>query len=193
VGPDGKLVGVYYKVHLVPFGEFVPGRDQIPFIDKFPIMPDDRSSGPGYHTLHTRKDDLGVMICFESTFPQIAGQFVRNGADTLFIITNDSWFKKTAAVAQHHDCSILRAVETRRYVARNATTGITSLIEPTGRVLASAGLGKRAVVRGKVAMMDGLTIYTALGDLFAYLCMVFGLLVVSVSLIRPYKTKGHSR
>lgn len=175
IGPKGKLVGEYYKVHLVPFGEFVPGRSWLPFLENYKVREVDYSPGKEYNILHSDKGNLGVMICFESIFPQIGREFAKNGAEALFVITNDSWFQETAAAAQHHDFSVFRAVENRRYVARNAPTGITSLISPAGAVQNTAGLGERAVVQGKLAMMNQKTIYTRFGDWFAWVCIVVGL------------------
>lgn len=174
VSPDGKIIGEYFKVHLVPFGEFVPGRNWLPFIDRYRVREVDYSPGNEYKVLKSDRGDIGVMICFESIFPQISRKLAGDGAEILFVITNDSWFGRTAAAAQHHDFSILRAVENRRYVVRNATTGISSLIAPDGRIIADAGLGESTVVKGSVATTDKRTIYTKYGDWFAALCVVVG-------------------
>ncbi|MEN6519634.1 MAG: apolipoprotein N-acyltransferase [Armatimonadota bacterium] len=194
IDPKGKIIGDYYKAHLVPFGEFVPGRNWLPLINNYRIRDVDYSPGTGYYILRSKNGNIGVMICFESIFPQIGRTFTKNGADVLFVITNDSWFGNTAAAAQHHDFSVFRAVENRRYVARNAATGITSLISPTGEVIKSAGLGEKSVVRGKLSMIGGKTIYTKYGDWFAWLSMAIGL----IGLIRgdakpdvPYIQMGH--
>jgi len=193
ISPSGRITGAYYKVHLVPFGEFVPGRRWIPFLDRYPILDADRYPGPGYNTLHTQHGDIGVAICFESIFPQIARRLARDGAQMLFIITNDSWFKRTAAAAQHHEFAVFRAVENRRYVARNATTGITSLITPLGRVTGTADLGARQVVSGLVRMIPNRTLYTRYGDWFAGLCAAFGLIGLLFCFILPYTPTGHPR
>ncbi|MEN6370391.1 MAG: apolipoprotein N-acyltransferase [Armatimonadota bacterium] len=196
ISPKGKIIGEYHKTHLVPFGEFVPGRNWLPFINNYRVRDVDYSPGTGYHILHSQKGNIGVMICFESIFPQIGRMFAKNGANVLFVITNDSWFGNTAAAAQHHDFAVFRAVENRRYVARNATTGITSLISPSGEVIKSAGLGKKSVVQGKLAMISGKTIYTKYGDWFVWLSLAVGL----IGLMRgsrkpdlPYTQMGHPR
>ena len=193
ISPSGEIVGQYFKVHLVPFGEFVPGRKWLPFLERYRVRDVDYSRGRGYHTLHSLDGDLGVMICFESIFPQIGRRLARDGADILFVITNDSWFLETAAAAQHHDFSVLRAVENRRYVARNATTGITSIITPWGEVTGSAGLGQRAVVQGRVAMIRSRTFYTKYGDWFAVLCVVVALASLVAAILRQYKPAGRPR
>lgn len=186
VSPEGQVVDHYFKVHLVPFGEFVPGRDWLPLVHNYRIREVDYSPGSGFKTLKSRRGELGVMICFESIFPQISRKLAQDGAEILFVITNDSWFGRTAAAAQHHDFSILRAVESRRFVVRNATTGVSSLIAPSGEVLASAGLGKKAVVRGTIGRSQVMTVYTKYGDWFAVLCLVIGI-------IGLYIPTGHPR
>lgn len=193
ISPQGKIIGRYDKVRLVPFGEFVPGRNWLPILKDYPIMDYDRYPGRGYYTLHSNKGDIGTMICFESTFPYIGRTLAKSGAEVLFVITNDSWFLKTAAVAQHHDFSILRAVENHRYVVRNATTGISSLITPWGTVLESAGLGEKAIVRGGVAMLKGQTVYTRYGDWFVVLCMAISAVGLVASIMRPNKSAEHPR
>lgn len=196
IDPKGRTIGDYYKTHLVPFGEFVPGRNWLPLLNNYKVRDVDYSPGTGYYVLRSKKGNMGVMICFESIFPQIGREFANNGANLLFVITNDSWFGKTAAAAQHHDFSVFRAVENRRYVARNATTGITSLISPTGEVIKSAGLGKKAVVQGKLTMISGRTIYTKYGDWFAWLSIAAGLIGLIRATIKPYTPYiqvGHPR
>lgn len=192
IHPSGELAGEYYKVHLVPFGEFVPGRDWLPLLQNYKIREVDYSPGQGHNTLHSSHGSIGVAICFESIFPGISTKFTQAGAGLLVVITNDSWFGMTAAPAQHHDFSVFRAVENRRYVLRNASTGISSIISPTGRVLSSAELGEKAVVKGEVAMLTGETIYMRFGDWFAVLCSIAGMILLFISL-RPYKTMGHPR
>ncbi|MDO8684166.1 MAG: apolipoprotein N-acyltransferase, partial [Armatimonadota bacterium] len=114
-GPDGKLAGSYYKVHLVPFGEIVVGRRWLPFLDRYKIRDFDYSPGPGYYPIKARFGNVGVMICFESIFSYIPRLMTNRGANVLVVMTNDAWFKRTAAAEQHYVMSILRAVENRRY------------------------------------------------------------------------------
>ncbi|MBI2841955.1 MAG: apolipoprotein N-acyltransferase [Armatimonadetes bacterium] len=180
ISPSGELAGEYFKVHLVPFGEFVPGRNWIPFIERYRVREVDYSPGKSHNTLRSESGDVGVMICFESIFPQIGRKITGDGAGMLFVITNDSWFGRTAAAAQHHDFSILRAVENRRYIARTATTGITSLIAPTGQVMGSISLGRSSVLTGRASFIRTKTFYTKYGDWFAVLCAAVGLISLLV-------------
>lgn len=152
LAPTGNRVSRYDKVQLVPFGEYVPGRESLPLLDRYHVRERDFSSGTGHRVLQAGTIALGPMICFESVFPQIAWDLVGQGADILLIITNDAWFGRTAAAAQHRQIAVLRAVETNRWVVRGASTGISCLIAPDGRIVAEAGLFEQAVVSGDVRL-----------------------------------------
>ncbi|MDO8585681.1 MAG: apolipoprotein N-acyltransferase [Armatimonadota bacterium] len=170
--PHGDLVGKYYKAHLVPFGEVVFGRKWLPFLARYKIRDFDYAPGPGYLPLRADFGNLGVMICFESIFPQISRQLAKRGANVLVVMTNDAWFKRTAAAEQHHAMSVLRAVENRRFLARCAATGISSVIDPWGRVLDSAGIFRKKIIYRDIVPLTRQAPYTRLGDWFAYLCVV---------------------
>ncbi len=190
VTPQGELAGKYYKVHLVPFGEFVPARKWLPFIKNYRVQEVDRSPGREFNTVRAGFGSLGTMICFESTFPAIGREFVNHGAGALVIMTNDSWFKQSAAPAQHHQFAVFRAVETRRWVVRAASTGISSVIAPDGRVKSTVGLGKSAVITGKIAMSQARTPFVRLGDWFVCLCAAVVLFAI---LFGVSTTTGRSR
>lgn len=174
-GVDGVKKGVYRKVHLVPFGEFVPLRNLLPFLKNYAIRDRDVLPGNEHVLLNSRIGRLGVSICFESLFPQIARQETANGAEVLVVTTNDSWFAHTQAARQHLMMSKLRAVENRRYVIRAALTGISAIIDPWGRAVREIGLFKRGVLIGDVTPLHRLTIFTRLGQYFAYLCALITL------------------
>jgi len=149
----GRLVGYYNKVRLVPFGEYVPGRRWLPLLDRYPILPYDRYPGRGFYPVAadvTNLGRVGVLICFESTFADAARRLVLSGAQVIVIITNDSWFGNTAAAEQHRDFAVLRAVETRRFVVRAASTGVSCIISPSGRVIREIGLGRRGVIQAEI-------------------------------------------
>ena len=149
----GQLIGCYNKVRLVPFGEYVPGRRWLPFLDRYPILPYDRFPGRGFYPIDTGSANLGkvgVLICFESTFADAARRLVLSGSRFIVIMTNDSWFGGTAAAEQHRDFAVLRAVETRRFVVRAASTGVSCIITPSGRVIDELGLGERGVIQADI-------------------------------------------
>ncbi|MBC7329720.1 apolipoprotein N-acyltransferase [bacterium] len=161
--PDGKIMGRYDKVQLVPFGEFVPWRKIFPWLKKLGVRDFDFTPGKGWHPLECKGFSLGPIICFESIFPRIAREYSIKGADILVVITNDSWFGRTWAGEQHLAFSSLRACEEGRYLLRATTTGISAIIAPDGKILKRAGLFVPAVLVGKVGEGKN-TPYTYLGD-----------------------------
>jgi apolipoprotein N-acyltransferase len=137
---EGRLLQRYDKLHLVPFGEFIPFRKTLPFLETIaPIG--DMTRGREYTLFDVRHQKLkirhqfGVLICFEDVFPELARQFVNKGADFLVNITNDAWFGKSTEAAQHLAASVFRAIENRVYLVRSANTGISGFIDPRGRTV----------------------------------------------------------
>jgi apolipoprotein N-acyltransferase len=188
--PDGQVLGEYFKRHLVPFGEYIPLRQVLPrFLVERVIGVGDWEFGTDWTVLslpHASGVEarIGAPICFESVFPGIGRQFVRNGANLLAVITNDGWYEGTSALAQHHVKSVFRAIETRRAVVRSANRGISSLIEPSGRILPQRVPAEDAdaIIVGSVPLMAGTTPYVRLGDWPSALAcgVVLGLVVVRV-------------
>ena len=125
VAPGAGILGRYSKVHLVPFGEYVPARRYMPFLRHYKVTPYDTSPGPSYDLMDTGSCEIGTAICFESIFPDIPRRLTASGAELLCVITNDAWFGWTAAAEQHLAMSVFRAVENRRYLLRGAATGIS--------------------------------------------------------------------
>jgi len=152
--PTGNLVARYDKVQLVPFGEYVPGREWLPFLDRYHLRDQDFVAGAEHHPLQAGTTGIGPMICFESIFPTIAWHLAREGAQVLVVMTNDAWFGRTAAAAQHQQIAVLRAVETGRWVVRAASTGISSIISPDGRVVAKTGLFEPRVIAAEVQLVS---------------------------------------
>ena len=115
---------------------------------------------------YSRPLRFGALICFESTFSSMARRFAASGADFLVVITNDAWYGLSAGAAAHHNLSLLRAVETRRYVLRCANTGISSIIAPTGRILATLGLGQSGILRATITPKTDYcaTLFTRFGN-----------------------------
>ena len=150
--PSGNLVGWYDKVQLVPFGEYVPGREWLPFLDRYNVRATDFNSGSVHRVLQAGTITIGPMICFESIFPQISWYLADKGAQLLVVITNDAWFGHTAAAAQHRQIAVLRAVERNRWVVRAASTGISSFISPRGEVVDEAALYEQKVLTHEVRL-----------------------------------------
>lgn len=169
------LIGVcaqYSKVHLVPFGEFVPARKYLPFLRYYRVRPTDTSPGNRYNVLDAGGYKIGTAICFESVFPDIARRLCASGGNVLCVITDDEWFGKTAAAEQHAYKSVFRAVENRRYLLQGAATGISMIIDPAGRVLDDARLGSTGILIRNVWPQSRRTLYTRLGDWLVYCSML---------------------
>jgi apolipoprotein N-acyltransferase len=170
-GKDGNMMGCYHKVQLVPFGEFVPLREQLPFMKNYGIRPEDVLGSDNHALLDSPIGKVGVSICFESTFPQIARTETRDGAQVLCVVSNDAWLKHTPATQQHLMMARLRAVENRRFLLRAASTGISAVIDPYGRIRREAGLFREDAIIDSVVPSRHLSLYTHLGDWLAYLCI----------------------
>jgi apolipoprotein N-acyltransferase len=166
----GEIEGSYSKVHLVPFGEYVPLQDYLPFIHKLTEQSGDFYAGEKGDTLDFSKGEIGVQICFEVIFPGLSRAMVKNGAQLIVNITNDAWFGKSSAPFQHFSMVKFRAVENKRAIARAANTGISGFIDPCGRVLESSELYVDSQQTRKLPLSDTLTFYTRHGDVFVFLC-----------------------
>jgi apolipoprotein N-acyltransferase len=164
VAPDGQTLGKYDKVHLVPFGEYVPMKALLPFIDKLVAQVGDFKPGRLGNTLKWENRQVGMLICYEVIFPDLARAMVRNGAHLLVNITNDAWFGRTSAAYQHFSMAVFRAVENRRSLARAANTGISGFIDPCGRIVSPTDLFQEAAVMTSVALMKTTSLYTRWGD-----------------------------
>jgi apolipoprotein N-acyltransferase len=178
---SGQLVDRYDKVHLVPFGEYVPFRSRLSFIDAIDQIPVDRVPGEEVHPLSVEGlPPIGVPICFENSFPSIPREMVRQGAGFLVVTVNNASYGTTAASAQHLQFSQLRAIEVGRWTINGAVSGISAFIDPSGRVVASEGLFEPAILRDTIRSSTQRTWYVRLGDwvpwlLLAFLVIVFAL------------------
>ncbi|MDX9708364.1 MAG: apolipoprotein N-acyltransferase [Trichloromonas sp.] len=169
LSPEGAILGRSDKVHLVPFGEYVPLGRFLPFIDKLVSGIGDFSPGK-VNPLPLGEAKLGVLVCFEGIFPELARDYAAGGSSLLVNITNDAWFGRSSAPYQHLAMTRFRAVENRLWVARAANTGISALIDPQGRIVARSELFTPAVVRGKVVLGGETTLYQRIGELPALVC-----------------------
>jgi len=162
----------YDKAHLVPFGEYVPFKRYLPFLGKMVAQVGDFEAGPTGKTLRWGDQRLGVLICYELIFPELARSQVKNGATLLVNLTNDAWYGQTSAPYQHFSMAIFRAVENKRALVRAANTGITGFIDPVGRIQETTGLFITSAIHQPVHLIDLETIYTRVGDLFAKACLL---------------------
>ncbi|MBF0528622.1 MAG: apolipoprotein N-acyltransferase [Deltaproteobacteria bacterium] len=181
---QAKVMGYYDKAHLVPYGEYVPLKEYFPFISKITQAVGDYYSGQPGKLVQLDGLKIGVLICFESIFPELARTSVTQGADYLVVITNDAWFGRSSAPAQHLVQSALRAIETRRAVIRAANTGISALISPSGRIETTLDLFVRDTLTGRVSRLTEKTIYTTIGDLAPQICLGVTILIFTIAIIR---------
>ena len=179
----GILQATYNKIHLVPFGEFVPLKNIFPFLETIaPIG--DIEPGKEY-TIFKQPVSFGVLICFEDLFPELSREFVKKGAKFLINITNDAWYKEGSAPYQHFAASVFRAIENRVYLARAANTGISGLIDPSGRILSVIhDINKKEIfVKGYSNQSIYLesskrTLYNQYGDFFVLFCALLDVYVI---------------
>ncbi|MGZ4133050.1 MAG: apolipoprotein N-acyltransferase, partial [Actinomycetota bacterium] len=171
---SGSQAARYDKVHLVPFGEYVPWRRRLEWISALQQIPVDRTPGVAVHTLSVGGlPAFGTPICFENSFPDLTRAFVRAGAGFLVVTVNNASYGTTAASAQHLEMSQMRAVEDGRWVVDAAVSGISAFVDPTGRVVARAGLFRPAIVRQTIRASGAITPYVRLGDWLPWLCLAF--------------------
>jgi apolipoprotein N-acyltransferase len=184
------IEGSYTKTRLVPFGEYIPFRPLLGWLTKISrAAPQNVVPGTGAHVLHARLRDgrpltIGVLICFESAFPDMSRVDADQGAQVIFYQTSDSTFQASWAPAQHAALGALRAAETGRPVAQAALTGDSAAFDARGRLLAWEGAGYRGVLLVRMALpaISSRTLYDRLGDYvpwtatgIAGLCALVGL------------------
>jgi len=187
VEPSGAIVNRYDKIHLVPFGEYIPLKNMFSFLETIaPIGDIERGVKFTVFENHGRPgrapEKFAVLICFEDLFPELSREFVKRGAGFLVNVTNDAWYKKTNAAHQHFQACVFRAVENRVFLARSANTGVSGLINPYGRIisLVSDESGENIFISGYNTQEitpagEAITFYTRYGDIFPLGCFLFAL------------------
>lgn len=159
----GEPRGRYDKNHLVPFGEYVPAKRALFFAEKLVHAVGEFEHGTSVAPMDGRAR-YGPAICYEVVFPAITRSAVAQGAELIVTITNDAWFGDSAAPPQHLAMARMRAIETDRWVIRSATTGISAVIDPTGRIVRSIPLGEQGTIETTVGLRRTRTTYVVVGD-----------------------------
>ncbi|NTV48560.1 MAG: apolipoprotein N-acyltransferase [Geobacteraceae bacterium] len=172
LSPNGETVGRADKMHLVPLGEYVPLGNILTFINKLVVGIGDFSPGERAVVLDTGSTKLGIQVCYEVIFPELAREYVRAGARILVAITNDAWFGRSSAPYQHLAISTFRAIETRTPLIRAANTGVTAIVDHNGHISTMTGLFVEAYRTGEIQPGSGESIYLTIGDLPAWLCVL---------------------
>ena len=168
VRPDGTTGGVYRKMHLVPFGEYVPVKKLLFFAAPLVQAVSDFSAGDEAALLPVGGHLVSTAICYEVVYPDLVRRFVAGGSELLTTITNDAWFGPTSAPYQHFEQASMRAIEEGRYLVRSANTGVSGIVDPYGRVIARTAIFERTVVVGEARFLNTSTVYARTGDLLAY-------------------------
>lgn len=182
VNSRGEWVGRYDKVHLVPFGEYLPFPQLFAFAGGLTKEVGEFQRGESRAPLEVGDERLGVFICYESIFPDEVRQFPLQGAQVLVNISNDGWYGDSGAWKEHLQETRMRAIENGRWLLAATNTGITGSIDPYGRVVAATPRKVRTALAAPYALTAGTTFYTRHGDWFAFLCAI----ISAGALLRRY-------
>jgi apolipoprotein N-acyltransferase len=185
IAPDGAWTARYDKIHLVPFGEYVPFQTLISFAKALTHEVGTFARGNQRVPLTLGNMKVGTFICYESIFPGEIRQFANNGGEVFVNISNDSWFGDTGAPRQHLNMARMRAVENNRWLLRDTNSGITAVIDPYGRIVAEVPRNQRLALQGSFSLEESTTFYTRHGDWFALACAIITVIGLMLRYFRP--------
>jgi apolipoprotein N-acyltransferase len=180
IAPTGAWMARYDKIHLVPFGEYIPFKQFLFFAEKLTREVGEFGRGTSRQPFNVGNYRIGTFICYESVFPDEVRQFARNGADVFVNISNDEWYGESGAFGQHLLQARMRAVENDRWLLRSTNTGVTASIDPDGRVVARAPRNLRTALDAPFGLLGDTTFYTRHGDWFAYGCVIISVIALVV-------------
>jgi apolipoprotein N-acyltransferase len=189
IKPDGSIGPVYRKMHLVPFGEYVPMQRLLFFVG--PIVEAVSNFTPGDRPVLLPVGDrlVSTAICYEVVYGNLIRRFVRDGSELLTTITNDAWYGWSSAASQHWDQAAMRAIENGRYLARAANTGVSGFVDPYGQVAQKSSLFEQTVLVQDVRLTRTQTLYTRAGDVIAWLSLAF----TAAALLASWRMQYNSR
>jgi apolipoprotein N-acyltransferase len=192
VSPTGDWTTHYDKVHLVPFGEYLPFPRLFAFAGGLTKEVGEFKAGASRASLDAGRIRLGVFICYESVFPGEVRQFADQGAQVLVNLSNDGWYGDSGAYAQHLNQTRMRAIENDRWLLSATNTGVTASIDPYGRIVARLPRKERGALVAPYALTSVTTFYTRHGDWFAWLCAIIsaGALLTRFALARKAETSS---
>ena len=194
VDSKGNVLSRQDKIHLVPFGEYVPLSPLLFFLDKMVTGIGNFSAGNSYTVMRVPSSSgetrLGVVICFEVIFPDLVRRYVREGTDIMVTITNDAWFGRSSAPYQHFAMVVFRSIENRVPFVRAANTGISGFIEATGEIRLRTDIFSTVAVHDQVRYSGERTFYTKAGNIFSDIC---GIITFGLILLRIRREKDHPR
>jgi apolipoprotein N-acyltransferase len=179
--PAGRETFVYDKIHLVPFSEYIPGREWLWFASDLTALVGDFSKGANFSVGQLPGGRFSVVICYEAIFPDLVRRFVGNGAELLINVSNDGWFGRSSALAQHLAMARVRAAENRRWLLRDTNTGHTVSVDPYGRIVARLEPFQRGVLDAPYGFRSDTTLYTRWGDWVAWVSAAVALVMLLVA------------
>jgi len=179
IGPDGTTLGVYRKIHLVPWGEFIPLKRWLYFVSPLVDSFTDFSPGTTMVMLPVGSHLVSTAICYEVVYPSLIRQAVQAGSELVTTITNDAWYGNSSAPYQHFQLASMRAIEQGRYMVRAANTGISGIVDPYGRVVQQSAIFEQSALVEQVRFLTIRTAYSKIGDVVAYAAMA----IIAVALI----------
>jgi apolipoprotein N-acyltransferase len=185
--PAGATAAVYRKIHLVPFGEYVPFQRLLFFVGPLVEAVSAFSVGTRVTMLPVEGHMVSTAICYEVTYPSLQREAVRQGSEMLTTITNDAWYGESSAAFQHFEMAAMRAIEQGRYLVRSANTGISGIIDPYGRVLIRTNLFETVAVVGEARFVQAKTVYATIGDLAAQLSAAVVMVALAYALLEGRK------
>lgn len=183
----------YNKMHLVPFGEYTPYKKVFSFISKFTHAIGELEPGSQYNFHFFRDIKYSSPICYEIIFPDLVRKFIKKGGSFLITITNDGWYGKSSAPFQHFCIAVFRAVENRRYLLRSATTGISGIIDPYGRILRKSALDEETFLTENITPLQKITLYTRFGDVLPIAGLTISALFLILALIKRRNERKKQR
>jgi apolipoprotein N-acyltransferase len=177
--PEGALLGRYAKIHLVPWGEYVPFAKLFSFAHGLTHNAGRFTHGWKRSVFRLHGHHYGIFICYESIFADEIRQFAVNGAEVLVNISDDGWYGDTSAPWQHLNMARMRAVENRRWLLRDTNTGVTAAIDPYGRITQSVPRHEFTSLAVRYGFNDDVTFYTRFGDVFGLVCGILSMAMLA--------------
>lgn len=171
VTPEGKTAAVYRKIHLVPFGEYIPFKSWLFFVSPLVESLAEFAPGGSIVLLPVNGHMTSTAICYEVVYPSLIREAVEAGSELLTTITNDAWYGHSSAPYQHFELASMRAIEQGRYLTRAANTGISGIVDPYGRVVTASAIFEQVTLVNEVRLLTSRTLYSVIGDVIAYVAI----------------------
>lgn len=189
---DSDSIQEYGKMNLVPFAERAPYLRYLPFlgdlikwsvgISNWSVW--DKQTIFKYKSKENDLVKFSAVVCYESIFPSFTSEFVKNGAQFLVVVTNDSWYGRSSGPYQHKEYSVFRAIENRRWIVRSANGGISCIIDPFGRTIDATNLFERTYLVGDIYLNDVLTYYVQYRDVISCFSIFASLFFVLITTLK---------